>query len=334
MANPEHLEILEQGVELWNRWRVNSYLIRPDLVEVQLSNIMLEARYPQNDPEYGIVYNFQGVNFSGTDLTNADLRGASLFGANLGEANLTGANFSGAILIQANLSRAMLDKTDFTDATMAAVSFDDTYLHLAKGLDTVRHTGPNSISIDTLFKSKGKIPRSFLEGSGVPEELIVYLSSILTARTPIQFYSCFISYSSKDQDFAKRLHADLQNKGVRSWFAPEDLKIGERFRVRIDESIRVYDKLLLVLSENSVNSSWVEKEVETAMERESEDEQHRTVLFPVRLDNAVMQIKTGWPADVRRTRHLGDFTNWKQPDSYQKAFDRLLRDLKAEEKKG
>jgi hypothetical protein len=105
------------------------------------------------------------------------------------------------------------------------------------------------------------------------------------------------------------------------------LKIGERFRRRIDEVIRVHDKLLLILSENSVASSWVEKEVETALE--GEDEQKRTVLFPVRLDDSVMEVKTGWPADVRRTRHIGDFRRWKEHDEYQKAFARLLEDLKA-----
>ena len=45
---------------------------------------------------------------------------------------------------------------------------------------------------------------------------------------PIEFYSCFISYSSKDQTFAERLHNDLPDKGVRCWFAPEDMTIGER----------------------------------------------------------------------------------------------------------
>jgi hypothetical protein len=83
---------------------------------------------------------------------------------------------------------------------------------------------------------------------------------------PIQFYSCFISYSSKDQEFADRLYADLQNKGVRCWFAPEDLKIGDRIRDRIDESIRLRDKLLLILSESSIASEWVEHEVESALE--------------------------------------------------------------------
>ncbi len=73
-------------------------------------------------------------------------------------------------------------------------------------------------------------------------------------------YFCFISYSSKNQAFAERLYNELQGKGVRCWYAPEDLKIGERIRVGIDEAIRVHDKLLLVLSKHSVASDWVEKD--------------------------------------------------------------------------
>ena len=98
--------------------------------------------------------------------------------------------------------------------------------------------------------------------------------------------------------------------------------------MRIDESIRLYDKLLLVLSESSVASEWVEKEVETAFEKERE--QKKMVLFPVMLDDAVLEAKTGWAADVKRSRHIGDFRDWKNHDSYRKAFERLMRDLKEE----
>lgn len=146
---------------------------------------------------------------------------------------------------------------------------------------------------------------------------------------PIQFYSCYMSYSSKDQIFAERLYADMQSKGVRCWFSPEDMKIGANIRNGIDESIRVNDKLLLVLSKTSVKSQSVEQEVETALAKERE--QGHTVLFPIRLDDAVMQVSTGWPAYLRNTRNIGNFTHWKDHDSYQKSFDRLLRDLKADE---
>lgn len=62
---------------------------------------------------------------------------------------------------------------------------------------------------------------------------------------------------------------------------------------------------------------------------EKEREQGKTVLFPVQLDNAVSEIETGWAADVRRTRHIGNFRDWKSHDSYKKAFERLMKDLKA-----
>ncbi|HME00634.1 MAG TPA: toll/interleukin-1 receptor domain-containing protein, partial [Terriglobia bacterium] len=104
------------------------------------------------------------------------------------------------------------------------------------------------------------------------------------AGNPIEFYSCFISYSSRsgqDDEFARRLHADLQQNGVRCWFAPEDLKIGEKFRTRIDESIRVYDKLMVILTEHSILSPWVEEEVEAALEKERK-QSGKLVLFPIR----------------------------------------------------
>jgi TIR domain len=116
-----------------------------------------------------------------------------------------------------------------------------------------------------------------------------------------------------------------RTRGVRCWFAPEDMKIGDRLRPRIDETIRVYDKLLLVLSKTSVASQWVEQEVETALARERQ--QSTTVLFPVRIDNTVMTLETGWPALIRNTRNIGDFRRWQTHDVYQKAFDRLLRAL-------
>lgn len=126
-----------------------------------------------------------------------------------------------------------------------------------KGLETIIHSKPSSVGIETLYLSQDNIPEVFLRGCGFPESFIVQMPALIASTEFIQFYSCFISYSSKDHPFAERLYTDLQNKGVRCWFAPEDLKIGEKFRDRIDESIRLHDKLLLILSENSVSSPWV-----------------------------------------------------------------------------
>ncbi len=89
----------------------------------------------------------------------------------------------------------------------------------------------------------------------------------------------------------------------------------------------MHDKLLLILSEDSISSDWVEDEVESALERERNEK--RLVLFPIRLDEAVVTTQKAWAASLRRQRYIGDFTNWKTHDAYQKSFERLLRDLKS-----
>jgi hypothetical protein len=185
--------------------------------------------------------------------------------------------------------------------------------------------GGSIIDHQTLQQS-GPLPLAFLRGVGLPDNLIDYLPSLL--NQPIQFYSCFISYSSKDQKFADRLHADLQNKGVRCWFAPHDMRTGDRFRDVIDVQIRVREKLLVVLSSASIDSEWVGDEVEAALEEERRSENRPTVLFPIRIDDAVKNTDRAWAAKIRRTRHITDFSRWKEHDTYQKVLDLLLRDLK------
>ena len=280
----------------------------------------------------------KGATLSGASLSNANLSEAklkevnfwraNLSGANLNRANLSGANLSGADLSGANLSGADLSGANLDKAEVAWTLFTDMDLSKVEGLETVQHHGPSSIGIDTIIRSQGKIPDIFLRNAGIPNSIIEIIPSLVGSLKPIDFYSCFISCSSKDQSFAERLYADLQSKGVRCWFAPEDMKIGDKIRPRSDESIRVYDKLLLVLSKHSVGSEWVEYEVETALAKERKGK--NTVLLPIRLDNTVMECTTAWAAHIQNTRHIRDFIRWKNHDDYQKAFSRLFRDLKAE----
>ena len=317
MANQEHLDILKQGVEVWKKWRAQNPSIQVDLSGANLHGAYLTEA------------DLRTADFRGADLSRAYLHGADLRGADLSRADLHGAYLSGADLREANLRKADFIEANLRVAHLYETLFVDTRLAEAKGLESCQHEGPSTIDHRTLAKS-GKLPMAFLRGCGLPDALIDYLPSLL--GDALQFYSCFISYSSKDQDFAERLQADLQNKGVRCWFAPEDLKIGARTRPAIDEAIRVRDKLLLILSEQSIESGWVEKEVETAFEEESRRKE--TVLFPIRVDNTVMQTGEAWAADIRRTRNIGDFRDWKKHESYQKAFERLIRDLKQEAEKG
>ena len=350
MANEEHLKILKQGVKAWNRWREENLNTRPDLSGAHLggadlheadlseANLIKANLGGANLHEADLSEaNLSEANLSRTDLSfahlgaanlhRADLSGAALTGTVLSGADLSSADLHGADLMGAGLSRADLNGADLREATVGYTVFADLDLSAVKGLDTVEHYAPSYIDIHTIHRSHGQIPEAFLRGAGVPDTFIAYMGS-LTGKA-FEYYSCFIAYSSKDKAFAQRLHADLQAKGVRCWFAPEDMKTGDEIRPRIDQAIQTYDKLLVVLSKNSTANWRVKKEVETAFEQETK--RNKTVLFPVRLDTVVMKTDQAWAGDIRRTRHIGDFSHWKDHDSYQRAFNHLLRDLKAEE---
>jgi hypothetical protein len=233
-----------------------------------------------------------------------------------------------------NFHSARLCNTDLSDAFVGSTLFSDIDLSMVKGLETVRHSGPSSIAIDTIYLSGGKISEVFLRGVGVPDNFIAYIGSLV--GKPIEFYSCFISYSTKDQEFAERLHAGLQAKGVRCWFAPHHIQAGKKLHEQIDEALRLHERLLLILSPASMESEWVKTEIAKARKRELKEK--RRVLFPVRLtDFEALRDWECFDADTGkdsarelREYFIPDFSRWKDHDAYQQAFERLLRDLKAE----
>ena len=183
MANPEHLQILEQGVEAWNAWRAQNGSMRPDLSGATL----IGADLSRANLYRAILFHahlFQ-ANLLRADLSGANLGGADLLQADLTGANLSGASFGGANLSRANLSHVRLYETIFSDTTLTAV----------QGLETCDHEAPSTLDHRTLAKS-GPLPLVFLRGCGLPEALIEYLPSLLGET--IQFYSCFISYRLSD----------------------------------------------------------------------------------------------------------------------------------------
>jgi TIR domain/Pentapeptide repeats (8 copies) len=343
MADSAHIQRLRQGVKNWNEWRQSPYVSAPQL-GVDLSGADLRRAI------------LSSVNLSGADLRRANLSSANLSGANLSNANLSNANLSNADLSadlsnanlsnanlsDANLRRAILSSADLSGANLSGAMLGGTVLanlelSSTMGLDSINHLGPSPIGIDTVFASGGRIPEIFLRGCGVPDIFIQYIGSLV--NRPIQYYSCFISYSTIDQDFAQRLHNDLQSKGVRCWFAPHDMQAGKKIHEQIDEAIRVYDKLLLILSPSSMKSEWVNTEISKARKRETA--QNRKMLFPVRLVQfEALQEWECFDADrgkdsAREIReyYIPDFSRWKtDADEYGREFEKLLRDLKHDAK--
>jgi uncharacterized protein YjbI with pentapeptide repeats len=323
MANPEHFHTFSRGLDEWNRWRLHTFN-------------MIVSDPDDTDNLRETKPDLTGVDFRSKNLRRAIFKYTKLTGANLSRSSLHDADFTGADLCGANLwgtylggtifRNAQLRGADFTAATFSGTIFGAVDLRNTKGLEAAKHLSPSTIGIDTIYASQGNIPDVFLQGAGVPEAFITYARSLVAKA--IEFYSCFISYSTKDQEFAGQLHADLRAQGLRCWFASEDLKIGDAFQERIEESIRLFDKIMIVLSEASIQSRWVEREMNAARERE--DRENRVVLFPIRIDDSVIETSKPWAADIRRTRHIGDFREWKDHDSYQKGLERLLQDLKSD----
>lgn len=101
MANQQHLDLLNQGKIIWNKWRKQNRDLQPDLFQANLQGA-----------------NLHGVNFSRvklnqavltqTNLSNSNMRNACLIKADLYQANLCEVTLSHANLCRAHLSEAVL----------------------------------------------------------------------------------------------------------------------------------------------------------------------------------------------------------------------------------
>lgn len=139
------------------------------------------------------------------------------------------------------------------------------------------------------------------------------------------YHTCVLSYATEDEVFVKKLYADLQAQGVPCWLAEQDGKLGNKLRAEIYQAIRQLDKLILVLSAKAIESLWMEEEVDVALDREHQ-QSGTLLLFPVRLDDSVLTSDKYWAITVRQ-RRIGDLRQWQDDAEYQRALQRLLRDL-------
>jgi len=362
MAAVDQLQIIQNGVDAWNQYRKKNKDLEVDLFEADLGGY----DFTGVDLTYSNLANanLTQVNFLRADLTGANLSGATLRDSNLSEAILSHANLYGADLRNVNLRNANLSRTslygadlretifydttiyntDFNLATIGFTLFINIHLNQALNTEAITHYSNSSIDTKTIKNSKGRMPLSFLRGCGLsdsiieftklenpaiePEEItdIIYKIHNHLINVGVEYYSCFIAYSHRDEEFARKLYNDLQDNGVRCWFATENMKIGDRIRSTIDRQIRQRDKLLVILSENSITSEWVGDEVESALEEERKG--NKRILFPIHIDGIAMASYTDWAAKIKRRTHIGDFSHWQSKANYQKSFERLLRDLR------
>lgn len=319
MANAMHLEIVQQGTDAVREFRKKHPAVLMDLTDALLSNAKLDD----------VDFTSAGVNFRGANLTGARLAGANLSGSILSSANLRCAD-----LRIANLSSALFSGADLSGAMLNATVFGDVDLSEVIGLDLVKHSGPSTIGVDTLFRSNGKIPEIFLRGCGLPDEFITFVPSLV--GNAFDFYSCFISYSHEDKQFARHLHDRLQGRGIRCWLDEKELNPGDDLYHGIDRGIRVWDKVLLCASKHSLKSWWVDNEITIALERERElsksTKEKPLKIIPLNLDGYMFKDywKSGHRAMLRK-RVAADFTKWKtDADEFDRQFERVVNALKTD----
>ncbi len=348
MATQQHIEKIKQGSDIWNQWRKNNPKIIPDLIEARLFNMNLDC-YNFNDANLvsatlsnSSLINatfkkslLQGARLRLCDLEEAIFEQAHLAEANLYSANLSKANLSKAILINTNFNNTVLNEAIFNESCMGGTNL--LYIDLSKciGLERIIHFSPSNISIDTFYKSNGNIPHLFLKKIGVPPSFIEKIKEIIDIAQPNEFYSCFISYSHRNAEFINQLHTDLIKNGIRCWCAAQDMKPGEKIYDQIDAAIKDYDRLIIVLSDNSMKSEWVKTEIAKA--RKKEKETGKRILFPISIvDFKVIKKWECFDADIGkdsakeiREYYIPNFKNWKDHNEYMKELVRLIESLKS-----
>jgi TIR domain/Pentapeptide repeats (8 copies) len=340
MANEEHLKILKQDVQIWNDWRIENPTILPDLSQADLRGadlfranlggaVLIEAHLAEA--------NLTGADLHGARLIKANLSATKLLRANLNFVDLTiadlsRANLKQADLVWANLSGAILDGANLTGTVVGFTVFGDVDLSRVEGLDNVHHEGPSVIGIDTVYRSQGNIPRDFLHAAGVPDSFIAKIKSLVAATSRIEFYSCFISYSHADKEFAHRLHGMLQEQGIRCWLDEHQILPGDDIYHEVDRGLRLWDKVLLCCSAHSLKSWWVDNEIGTAFEKEQRLMKERgtkvQAIIPLNLDGYLFSDKwaSGYQAQIRR-RLAADFT---EKANFDEQVERLIRALRAD----
>lgn len=180
-------------------------------------------------------------------------------------------------------------------------------------------------------RTLASIQRADLFGDHREEGIARLVAAVLRVLGPKKdiasspYYSCFLSYSSRDSIFVRKLVDDLSGAGISCWLDTQDMQTGGSLEGQIYRGLSSQDKLLLVLSESSIQSQWVETELRKAisLERERASE----IVFPLRLDRSVFHTNSPLLGDLARSRHIADFEGWQDEADYHRHLKQLVRDL-------
>ena len=321
-----------EGVDLSDTWLSSAHFEQANLKDARMYSAFAEwACFTAANMTacFAMEANFTKANLQQVDARSAHFasavfEGALLPSAGLQEAYLVGTNFTGAWLDGADLSLATLGQTHFVDCDLSH----------ANGLDACSHSTNSYIDFRTLQQCRHSLPKLFLKGCGVSELIIDYIPSLFDGA--INYYSCFLSHSHADKEFARRIYQELQERDIRCWLDERQLLPGDDPHDRIQEGIRLWDKFVLCASRNSLTSWWVDSELNRAFAKEQvlARERGRKVLALIPLDLDGFLFSGEWQsgkADEVRSRMVGDFKNWAtDQDKFDAELERVVKGLRAD----
>ena len=136
--------------------------------------------------------------------------------------------------------------------------------------------------------------------------------------------SVFLSHNHKDKEFVRKLNADLQKRGIKTWFDEAEILVGDSLMVKIQTAIDEMDYLAVVISSSSVKSQWVTEEVKMAFNEEIYS--RKVKVLPLWLDDCEMP-------GFLRDKAYADF---RSPEGYADALQLLIRSIQrdSQEKQG
>lgn len=128
----------------------------------------------------------------------------------------------------------------------------------------------------------------------------------------------FLSHSSKDKAFTRKLASRLGEYDIKFWLNEAEINIGDSLMLRISSAIEETDYIAVILSHESVNSRWVQVELQMAMNRELSDNQIR--VLPILIEKCEIPM-------FLRDKLYADFTD---SQSFNAPFTQILRALGVE----
>lgn len=332
-----HFASLQQanlaGADLSDAWLSSAHFEQANLTDTRMYSAFAEwacFTAARMDKCFAMEANFTKANFQQVSAKGAHFSSTVFHGA-----VMPAIDMSNAYLHETDFTGAWLDGANFSAATLAQTHFIDCDLSNAIGLETCQHSGFSYVDFRTLQQCRQHLPGVFLTGCGLSDLVIDYIPSLFDGA--INYYSCFLSHSHLDKDFARLLYQRLEERDIRCWLDEHQMLPGDDPHDRIQEGIKLWDKVILCCSQNSLTSWWVDSELNRTFSKEqalTRQRGHKVLaLIPLDLDGYLFggNWKSGKAEEVI-SRIAGDFKGWKENSAlFDAEFEKLVRALRSDD---